>query len=243
MTDDPSERLRTLAAAAAPSVQADPGLAGRVLGQARRGRRLRRWRNLLLGLGAGTVALSTLAAATLLGRTDFFTVVEPSGAMKPTVGISERVVFDRSLSPARGDIVQIHIAYGGDEYDAIFRVMGLPGDTVACPATAAGTCDAVTVNGVAVAEPYLDQATAPFAPVAVPAGQVFVMGDNRPAVNDSRYHGPVPLAAVSGVAVQIKSEDGRVRLVPGAPPHDGPGDQDNVDPAGPVPPARAVPAG
>ncbi|MBV1851811.1 signal peptidase I [Catellatospora tritici] len=242
MIDDPAGQLRALATAAATSVHAAPDLAGQVLLRARRGRRSRRWRNALLGAGAGVAALSTLAAATLLGQSDFFTVTEPSSAMTPTVGIGERVVFDRSLTPSRGDVVLAHLTRDGDEYDAIFRVMGMPGDTVACPATAPGTCDAVMVNGAAVPEPYLNQVTAPFAEVTVPAGQVFLLGDNRPGANDSRYGGPVPLDAVDAVAVRIKGEDGTVRPVPGAPAHDGPGEQDNVDPAGPVPPARAVPA-
>jgi signal peptidase I len=96
----------------------------------------------------------------------------------------------------------------GDK-DYIKRVIGLPGDRVAC-------CDElgrVTVNGVGLDEPYLssnnplDLAETPgfcgprrFAEVVVPPGQLFVMGDNRGVSLDSRCQGPVPVANVLGRA-------------------------------------------
>lgn len=69
----------------------------------------------------------------------------------------------------------------------IKRVIGVGGDTVTC-------CDAdgkVTVNGVALDEPYLfegdDPSTIPFE-VTVPEGSYFMLGDHRSASGDSRYH-------------------------------------------------------
>jgi signal peptidase I len=202
---------------------------------------MRRLRRAAIGGGSGLVVLSTLAAATLLGRSDYFTVTQPSAVMESTVHIGDRVVFNRQLSPARGDVVQVHLVDDeGHEYDSILRVVGLPGDAVGCPAGPDGRCDAVVVNGAPVAELYLGAAvTEPFATRAVPPNMLFLMGDNRAAANDSRFIGPVKFADVTGVAVQIKGRDGQARAVPGAPAHAGPGDRDNVDPAGPVPPARA----
>lgn len=69
----------------------------------------------------------------------------------------------------------------------IKRVIGVGGDTVTC-------CDAdgkITVNGVALDEPYLfegdDPSTIPFE-VTVPEGSYFMLGDHRSASGDSRYH-------------------------------------------------------
>ncbi|WP_432572739.1 signal peptidase I [Kineococcus sp. SYSU DK005] len=91
----------------------------------------------------------------------------------------------------------------------IKRVIGLPGDHVVC-------CDAqgrTTVNDVAVderaylypgAEPSLDEFD-----VTVPAGRLWVMGDNRAESADSRYNrqkeydGFVPLDHVVGRAYAV----------------------------------------
>ncbi len=90
----------------------------------------------------------------------------------------------------------------------IKRVVGLPGDTVAC----CGTEDRITVNGVPVDEPYLKPGVAPSSyefEVVVPEGAVWLMGDNRSNSADSRAHmgdpggGFVPVEHVVGRAVVI----------------------------------------
>nr|WP_211373815.1 signal peptidase I [Cellulomonas fimi] len=87
----------------------------------------------------------------------------------------------------------------------IKRVIGLPGDQVAC-------CDEagrVTVNGVGIDEPYLKPGSAPSEAefdVTVPAGSLWVMGDNRQNSRDSRGHlgdpggGSIPVANVVGTS-------------------------------------------
>jgi signal peptidase I len=99
------------------------------------------------------------------------------------------------------------------EKDFIKRVIGLPGDTVAC-------CDVqgrVTVNGFALDESTylyedspLDAAPNPkqctarrFGPVKVQPGQMFVMGDHRGVSQDSRCQGQVPISNVIGRAFVI----------------------------------------
>jgi signal peptidase I len=95
----------------------------------------------------------------------------------------------------------------------IKRVIGIPGDTVAC-------CDDqgdITVNGVGVNEPYVTM-NAPiadttsntptcndrnFRPVVVQPGMLFVMGDHRLVSQDSRCVGQVPEANVIGRAMGI----------------------------------------
>lgn len=236
---DTADELRRLAAAAAPAVTARPDLARVVLDRARRQRRVRRLRNSTIGAAGGIVVLTALAAAAVLGRSDFVTVTQPSTAMEPTVRVGERVVFNKKLSPARGDVVNVRVDRGGDEYDVLLRVLALPGDTVGCPAGPSGRCAAVVVNGTPVPEPYLGAAlTDPFPTSTVPAHRMFLLGDNRAAASDSRYIGPVEVAGATGVAVQIKDPAGQARPVPGAPARGLPGEKDNVDPAGPVPDTR-----
>jgi signal peptidase I len=48
-----------------------------------------------------------------------------------------------------------------------------------------------------------DGLSADFAPVKVPRGHVFVLGDNRDDSNDSRYWGPLPLTHLKGKALAV----------------------------------------
>jgi signal peptidase I len=85
-----------------------------------------------------------------------------------------------------------------DNPDYIKRVIGEPGDVVSAKA------GHVFVNGVQISEPYLDQRTARFPKTKVPAGKLFVMGDNRANSLDSRFGlGFVPIDRVIGKAIWI----------------------------------------
>jgi signal peptidase I len=102
----------------------------------------------------------------------------------------------------------------------IKRVMGLPGDRVAC-------CDAqgrVTVNGVPLSErSYLFPGDVPSESrfdIVVPPGRLWVMGDHRFISDDSRDHvgepggGTVPESAVIGRAFVIIWPPSRWRILP-----------------------------
>jgi signal peptidase I len=101
----------------------------------------------------------------------------------------------------------------------IKRVIGIPGDHVAC-------CDAegrVTVNGVPLNEQsYLYPGSAPSLSrfnIVVPAGRLWVMGDNRFYSDDSRDHqndpggGTIPESAVVGRAFIIIWPPSRWRIL------------------------------
>ena len=117
--------------------------------------------------------------------------------------------FGAKLGRTVGDLVGVSRP---GERDFIKRVIGLPGDKVAC-------CDAqgrITVNGVPIDEPYvednspLDQPPIPrqctsrrFEELTVPAGEMFVMGDHRRVSQDARCQGPVPIDNVIGRAFVV----------------------------------------
>jgi len=96
-------------------------------------------------------------------------------------------------TPRFGDVVVFH-APGRDARDFVKRVIGVEGDTIAL------RNGVVYINGRPLDEPYILALPAGqnMEPVTVPRGQVFVMGDNRPASNDSRAWGPVPISQLVG---------------------------------------------
>lgn len=137
----------------------------------------------------------------------------PSGSMERTLLIGDNVLVNElvpGVAPLRrGDVVVFRdpgdwlTSEQGD--DLIKRVIGLPGDRVSC-------CDAqgrLSVNGHAVDEPYVvrpsdvDRVSAEDFDVTVPAGRIWVMGDNRYESADSRSHGTVPTADVVGRAFVV----------------------------------------
>ena len=140
-----------------------------------------------------------------------FTV--PSASMSPTLSVGNRIVVWKpgAHDLHRGDVIvfdgdgvfsQAPAAPGGlaglvrsvgtalgvriGETDYVKRVIGLPGDHLTV-----GADGVLTVNGAAVNESYLpagmSSSATPF-DIVVPAGRVFVMGDNRIASDDSRSH-------------------------------------------------------
>lgn len=104
------------------------------------------------------------------------------------VGRKDVVVFNRPpLAPP-------------EDKQLIKRVIGLPGDTVS------GHDGHVYINGTVLNEPYVNPAchgTADFAPVTVPAGRYFMMGDNRCDSFDSRMFGTIARSALVGRAFAV----------------------------------------
>jgi signal peptidase I len=135
--------------------------------------------------------------------------------------------WDPGTVPTNGNIFQQFASgfasmfgFGNPGDILIKRVIGLPGDSVAC-------CDAngrVTVNGVPLTEQsYLYPGSAPSIvrfKITVPQGRLWVMGDNRLYSDDSRDHqgdpggGTVPVSAVIGRAFIIIWPPSRWSILP-----------------------------
>ncbi|OGO53293.1 MAG: signal peptidase I [Chloroflexi bacterium RBG_16_68_14] len=100
--------------------------------------------------------------------------------------------------PRRGDIVVFESPNEGPgqpERDFIKRIVGLPGETVEVR-----DCT-VFINGRPLDEPYIvDPPRYDYGPATVPAGQFFVLGDNRNNSSDSHSWGPVPKENIIGQA-------------------------------------------
>lgn len=121
-------------------------------------------------------------------------------SMLPTMVSGEYVVINRLSyrfgSPQPGDIIVFHFPRDPKE-EYIKRVIGLPGDIVEV------MNGAVYVNGQPLVENYLSVKMNYTGKWEVPAGQLFVLGDNRNNSSDSHDWGTVPMDYVVGKAVLV----------------------------------------
>ncbi|MFJ9341616.1 signal peptidase I [Streptomyces sp. NPDC101733] len=163
----------------------------------------------------------------------------PSDSMQNTLQRGDRVLVDKltpwfGSEPDRGEVVVFHdpanwlageptpdpnfaqqilskigLMPSADEKDLIKRTIAIGGDTVECKKGGP-----VVVNGKALDEPYIFPGNtpcddAPFGPITVPKGKIWVMGDHRQNSQDSRYHmqdstqGFVPVKDVVGRAFVV----------------------------------------
>jgi signal peptidase I len=118
--------------------------------------------------------------------------------------IVNKLAYDFGNSPSRQDEIVFYAPGNGVKpaFDLFFtqhpscfikRVIGLPGDTVEIKNKL------VYINGVSLREPYENEApTYYMAPRVIPAGQYFVLGDNRNHSNDSHTGWLVPTDDIIG---------------------------------------------
>lgn len=122
-------------------------------------------------------------------------------SMQNTLQNSQYVLVNKIAylfhAPERGDVIVFHEP-DQPTRDLIKRVIGLPGDKIVMDSTN------VWVNGVELHEPYITApSNPPTQPITVPANEFFVLGDNRPNSDDSRYFGPVPRDNIVGKATFV----------------------------------------
>jgi signal peptidase I len=144
-------------------------------------------------------------------------VAEPTSAPPSSDPVVR--LYDATLNPLFHSIAGLFGTAPGQE-DFIKRVIGVPGDHVAC-CNASGD---VTVNGVALHEQsYLYPGNPPSLQrfsITVPPGRLWVMGDHRSISWDSRGHmqdpgdGTIPENMVIGRAFMIVWPPSRWRILP-----------------------------
>jgi len=141
-----------------------------------------------------TLVLLVGVAGALTARAEGLRPVRvTSGSMSPTIGTGDWIVVrDGHRQPARGDIVMFRFPLGTSGR-AIKRVVALGGDRVEIGARS------VTVDGRVIRIAGAPSASAARPRVeTVPAGHVFVLGDNAARSIDSRSFGALPVREIVG---------------------------------------------
>src|SRR5580765_5042929 len=147
----------------------------------------------------------------------------PSGSMLPTLQIGDHILVNKFIYGPRFEIPLTQISLGqlpglrkphpGDvvvfiwpkdrSKDFIKRVVAVEGETIEVRNRQ------ILIDGQPRDDPHATWATQHagpsdrYGPFTVPAGHVFVMGDNRDQSYDSRFWGPVPMSDIKGQALII----------------------------------------
>ena len=174
--------------------------------------RRRRRRTLVETVGAVVVAV---VLAGLMRTFVFQTFYIPSSSMVPTLGVYDRILVQKAFfnwhDVREGDIVvfshpPLDDCPGPQNGDLVKRVIALPGQTIY------SSGNNIYVNGHRLSEPYLprNDPLGPAIPDAtkqdpyrVPAGDFYVLGDNRAISCDSRYWGPITGSSIVGKAILV----------------------------------------
>jgi signal peptidase I len=182
----------------------------------------------LFGLGALAVSVLGLGL-----HKDVKQYRVTSGSMEPTLQVGQRFAADSSGSPRIGDIVVFHPPAGARPADPVCGASGQgAGSSEGCglpvpresgavfvKRVVAGPGDEIAIvdghavrNGALEHEPYIEPCAAGSpcsfpTPVRVPAGEYYLLGDNRGDSDDSRFWGPVPSSWIIGTVVHCSLLD------------------------------------
>lgn len=173
-----------------------------------RGLRIAAWVLVPLGL---VLVLGAVGGIVLGGGLDGERVTVRGDAMRPTYSPGERLTVMQvgEGEIRRGDVVLVSVPGRYGNAPVLQRVIGLGGDHVESRDGVR-----VAVNGKRIDEPYvmrdpLGSTGSPY-DVTVPEGRLFLLGDNRPNANDSRYFLDEQSGSVAASGVRGRVQDGQV---------------------------------
>lgn len=168
------------------------------------------------------IALGCVVAYGIMRWVISFAIV-PTSSMAPTIPNPCYILVDHIATEFfplhEGEVVLFHYP---DDTKEIFvkRLIGMPGDTVYIHG------GHVYINGKLLPEPYLKDTNQPdwlpykqgtWGPYKVPKGEYFMLGDNRPVSDDSRFWQPykyVPRSYIVGRADYVIWPLGRAKPIP-----------------------------
>jgi signal peptidase I len=139
---------------------------------------------LMVGLG-----LALFLGGFVWGAVVYRPYTVPTSSMTPTIDVGDRVLAQRvdGSEVRRGDVVVFTDTTWVANGPVVKRVVAVGGDTVSCC-----TDGHLTVNGRQISEPYLPKGSLAeitgFPTVKVPAGRLFLLGDERQGSLDSTAH-------------------------------------------------------
>jgi signal peptidase I len=138
--------------------------------------------------------------------------------MLPTIPINSTLIVDETFyaakNPQRFDIVELRRSFSNPtssqrSIDVVARVIGLPGETIALRR------GSVYINGRKIKEPFgvkqcpskVDEMfpCGEMTAMKIPAGEYFLLADNRAESEDSRLWSPrtIPKSALLGKVIKI----------------------------------------
>jgi len=143
-----------------------------------------------------------------------------SGAsMEPTFETGQYLIVDELTyhfeNPERGDVIVFKYPKDPSQY-FIKRIIGLPGETLRIEG---GEIYITKTDGTTLhlVEPYIKNVgNGADMTAVIPAGQYFVMGDNRPESSDSRYWGLLPSGNIVGRAFVRLLPLNEIGILPGS---------------------------
>lgn len=169
------------------------------------------------------VLLALLLAGAVTAKSFFSFYVIPQNGMYPTLPAGSRLLarkhaYRSAADIKRGDVILFNRSDEGRKFLFIWRVIALPGDTIAISNANVFVNDALLTreelrragdfviyrehNGDAIYEVAYDQSPdvepRTVAPVKLGADEIFVLGDNRYNAQDSTYSGPVRFGDIIG---------------------------------------------
>ncbi len=167
----------------------------------------------------GALVIGAVVLALVIRGTLFQAFYIPSASMAPTLEVNDRILVNKASyhlhDVHRGDIIVFKAPPGETSEnikDLVKRVIGLPGDRISSQNNHVFVVPAGKTTGYELDEPYVKPTAdcpagsqGPVAgrslqPLTVPAGEYFVMGDNRCASEDSRAFGPIKKSTIIGRA-------------------------------------------